>query len=92
MRARLQYMTRAERTVNLIGVVVPFVGLLAAVVLLWNRAVDATDLAIMVVTYILFGLGVTVGFHALAARGARLGAQGPLARPHRLADGDARTG
>jgi stearoyl-CoA desaturase (delta-9 desaturase) len=58
-------MTRAERTANLIGVVVPFVGLLAAIVLLWNRAVDLTDLGIMVVTYILFGLGVTVGYHRL---------------------------
>jgi stearoyl-CoA desaturase (delta-9 desaturase) len=58
-------MTRAERTANLIGVVVPFIGLLAAIVLLWNQAVDATDLAILAVTYLLFGFGVTVGFHRL---------------------------
>jgi stearoyl-CoA desaturase (Delta-9 desaturase) len=58
-------MTRVERTANLIGVVVPFLGLLAAIVLLWNRAVDATDLAILAVTYLLFGFGVTVGFHRL---------------------------
>jgi stearoyl-CoA desaturase (Delta-9 desaturase) len=58
-------MTRAERTANLIGVVVPFLGLLAAIVLLWNRAVDATDLAILAGTYLLFGFGVTVGFHRL---------------------------
>src|SRR4051794_10798100 len=58
-------MTRAERTANLIGVVLPFVGLLAAVVLLWNRAVDATDLAILAVTYLVFGFGVTVGYHRL---------------------------
>jgi stearoyl-CoA desaturase (delta-9 desaturase) len=58
-------MTRAERTANLIGVVVPFLGLLAAVVLLWNSWVDGTDLAIMVVTYILFGFGVTIGYHRL---------------------------
>ena len=42
-------MTRAERTANLIGVVVPFLGLLAAVVLLWNSWVDGIDLAIMAV-------------------------------------------
>ena len=30
-------MTRAERTANMIGVVVPFLGLIAAVVLLWNE-------------------------------------------------------
>ena len=29
-------MTRAERIANLIGVVVPFLGLIAAVVLLWQ--------------------------------------------------------
>jgi stearoyl-CoA desaturase (delta-9 desaturase) len=58
-------MTRAERTANLIGVVVPFVGLLAAVVLLWNQWVDTTDLAIFAVTYLLFGFGVTVGYHRL---------------------------
>src|SRR5512143_2482435 len=58
-------MTRAERTANLIGVVVPFVGVLAAIVLLWNRAVDVTDLAILAVMYLLTGLGVTVGFNRL---------------------------
>jgi stearoyl-CoA desaturase (Delta-9 desaturase) len=58
-------MTRAERFANLIGVVLPFVGVLGAVVLLWNRAVDATDLAIFGVMYLLTALGVTVGFHRL---------------------------
>jgi stearoyl-CoA desaturase (Delta-9 desaturase) len=58
-------MTRAERTANLIGVVVPFLGLLAAIVLLWNRWVDVTDLAILAFTYLLFGFGVTVGYHRL---------------------------
>ena len=58
-------MTRAERTANLLGVVVPFIGVLAAIVLLWNRAVDATDLAIMAVMYLLSAIGVTVGFHRL---------------------------
>ena len=58
-------MTRAERTANLIGVVLPFLGLLAAVVLLWNNWVDGIDLAIMAVTYIAFGFGVTVGYHRL---------------------------
>src|SRR4051812_3015515 len=48
-------MTRAERYANMFGVVVPFLGLLAAIVLLWNQWVDGTDLAIMVVTYTLFG-------------------------------------
>ncbi len=58
-------MTRAERTVNLIGVVVPFLGVLVAIALLWNRAVDAVDLAILATMYVITGIGVTVGFHRL---------------------------
>ena len=58
-------MTRAERTVNLIGVVVPFLGVLVAIGLLWDRAVDGPDLAILAVMYLLTGVGVTVGFHRL---------------------------
>src|SRR5919106_6803795 len=65
MCANLSVMSRAERTVNLIGVVVPFLGLIAAVVLLWNQWVDWIDLTIMAVTYVAFGLGVTVGYHRL---------------------------
>jgi stearoyl-CoA desaturase (delta-9 desaturase) len=57
--------TRAERTANLAGVVVPFAGVIAAIVLLWNRAVDATDLAIMAAMYLVTAIGVTVGFHRL---------------------------
>lgn len=58
-------MTRRERMANLIGVAVPFAGALVAVVLLWNRAVDATDLALMAGMYLICGFGVTVGFHRL---------------------------
>jgi stearoyl-CoA desaturase (Delta-9 desaturase) len=58
-------MTRAERTVNLIGVVLPFLGVLVADALLWNRAVDGIDLAILGAMYLLTGIGVTVGFHRL---------------------------
>jgi stearoyl-CoA desaturase (delta-9 desaturase) len=58
-------MTRTERTANLIGVVVPFVGLLVAIGLLWDRAVDGTDLVILAVMYMLTAVGVTVGFHRL---------------------------
>jgi stearoyl-CoA desaturase (delta-9 desaturase) len=58
-------MTRAERNANLAGVVLPFLGLLTAIFLLWNRAVDWIDLGILAFTYVLFGLGVTVGYHRL---------------------------
>jgi stearoyl-CoA desaturase (delta-9 desaturase) len=41
------------------------VGVLVAIVLLWNRAVDATDLAILVVMYLITAFGITIGFHRL---------------------------
>jgi stearoyl-CoA desaturase (Delta-9 desaturase) len=58
-------MTRAERTANLIGVIVPFVGVLAAIVLLWNRAVDWIDLGIFAFMYMVTAIGITVGYHRL---------------------------
>ena len=65
MCVSLQRMTRAERIANLLGVVVPFIGLIAAIVLLWNSWVDWIDLGIMAVTYVIYGLGITVGYHRL---------------------------
>src|SRR5688500_20153498 len=62
---KLDFMTKLEKRVNLAAVVVPFVTFLAAIVLLWNSAVSATDLVILAVMYVLTGLGVTVGFHRL---------------------------
>ncbi|HZU40995.1 MAG TPA: fatty acid desaturase [Solirubrobacteraceae bacterium] len=58
-------MSRTERTANLLGVLVPFLGVLAAVVLLWDRAVDGIDLAILGGMYLVTALGITVGFHRL---------------------------
>jgi stearoyl-CoA desaturase (Delta-9 desaturase) len=54
---------RIERTANLAGVIVPFIGVLVAMVLLWNRVVDVADLAILVGMYLITAVGVTVGFH-----------------------------
>jgi stearoyl-CoA desaturase (delta-9 desaturase) len=58
-------MTKLEKRVNLAAVVVPFAAFLAAIPLLWNSAVSATDLAILAAMYVVTGLGVTVGFHRL---------------------------
>jgi stearoyl-CoA desaturase (Delta-9 desaturase) len=65
MCVSLQRMTRAERIANLIGVVLPFLGLIAAIVLLWNSWVDWIDLGIMAVTDVIYGFAVTVGYHRL---------------------------
>jgi stearoyl-CoA desaturase (delta-9 desaturase) len=58
-------MTKAERNVNLIAVVLPFVAFLASIVLLWNKLVGVTDLVAFAVMYLVAGFGVTVGFHRL---------------------------
>jgi stearoyl-CoA desaturase (Delta-9 desaturase) len=63
-------MTRAQRIGNLVGVAAPFAGVLVAIALLWNRAVDEFDLALLLGTYIVVGLGVTVGYHRLLTHGA----------------------
>ena len=58
-------MTRADRIANYVAIVLPFVGVLVAIALLWNRAVDGIDLAIFAVMYLATGFGITVGFHRL---------------------------
>jgi stearoyl-CoA desaturase (delta-9 desaturase) len=57
--------TRIERYANLAGVVVPFVGVVVAIVLLWNHGVDAIDLGIFAAMYVVTAVGVTVGYHRL---------------------------
>jgi stearoyl-CoA desaturase (delta-9 desaturase) len=49
----------------MIGVAVPVVAFLVAVVLLWHKAVGWLDLGVMAALYVLTGLGVTVGYHRL---------------------------
>jgi stearoyl-CoA desaturase (delta-9 desaturase) len=58
-------MTRAHKIINLVGVTLPPIGLIAAIVLLWNRAIGPLELGLMVGLYVLTCLGVTLGFHRL---------------------------
>ncbi|MDQ4041567.1 MAG: fatty acid desaturase [Actinomycetota bacterium] len=58
-------MTRTARWTNLVAVFLPLVALAVAIVLLWGRAVDAIDLALLAAMYAVTGLGITVGFHRL---------------------------
>jgi stearoyl-CoA desaturase (Delta-9 desaturase) len=55
----------ARKVVNLFGVVLPFAGLIAAIVLLWNQAVGPLELALMIGFYVLTCLGVTLGYHRM---------------------------
>src|SRR5438270_9597155 len=58
-------MSRAHKVINLIGVPAPLVGLLAAIALLWNRAVGPLELGLMIGLYVLTCLGVTLGYHRM---------------------------
>ncbi len=53
------------KIVNLVAVVTPFVGLVAAVVLLWGVAFNWIHLAILAVMYLATGFGITIGYHRL---------------------------
>jgi len=58
-------MTRTEKTVNILAVVLPFAATIAAIPLLWNQLVSATDLAILVAMYLITAFGITIGYHRL---------------------------
>ncbi len=57
--------SRPHQLFNLSGVLLPFVGFVVAILLLWDRFVDWSSLAVMAMMYVLTVLGVTLGFHRL---------------------------
>ncbi len=58
-------MSRAHKIINLIGVPTPLIGLVVAVVLLWNRAIGPLELGLLAGFYLLTALGVTLGYHRM---------------------------
>ncbi len=58
-------MSRAHQIANLAGVTLPLLGLVVAIVLLWERMVGPRELAILAGGYVLTGIGITVGYHRL---------------------------
>src|SRR5580765_7536747 len=58
-------MSRAHKVGNLLGVTLPFVGLVLAVALLWDKWLHPIDLVLLTIGYLLTGVGVTVGYHRL---------------------------
>lgn len=58
---------REHRYFILVTAVLPLVGVLAAVVLLWNRAFGWSDLVAFLVMYVFTGLGVSTGYHRMLA-------------------------
>src|SRR5207237_1289837 len=53
------------RLVTLAAIIVPFLGLVAAVVFLWGWGFSWVDLGLLLGMYLLSALGITVGFHRL---------------------------
>lgn len=58
-------MTRTHKIANLVGVTLPFLALVAAIALLWNRAVGPLELGLLIGSYVITCLGVTVGYHRM---------------------------
>jgi stearoyl-CoA desaturase (delta-9 desaturase) len=54
-----------ERRITVVAVILPFVGFVAALWLLWGGGVTWLDLGILAVSYVLVGFGVTIGFHRM---------------------------
>ena len=58
-------MTRLHRTVNIAAVVLPFIAVLAAIPMLWNKLVGWSDLLLFGGMYFFSTMGITVGYHRL---------------------------
>ncbi len=56
---------RFERSVTIAAVIAPLIGTAYAIYQLWGRAVNATDIALMLTLYVLTALGITVGYHRM---------------------------
>jgi len=57
--------TTSIKLVNIIVIVVPLLGLVAAPFFLWGWGFSWTDLGLLIGMYVLTALGITVGFHRL---------------------------
>jgi stearoyl-CoA desaturase (delta-9 desaturase) len=58
-------MTRAQKIAVFIGVVAPFLTLVGAIILFWNRGIYWIDMVLLLSFYSLTVIGITVGFHRL---------------------------
>lgn len=54
----------------LLLVVAPLVGVIIAIVMLWNRYVFLSDILLMLVLQLLFTVGVTIGYHRMLTHGS----------------------
>jgi stearoyl-CoA desaturase (delta-9 desaturase) len=56
---------KLERRITLAVTVLPFLGAVVGIPLLWGNGVGAVDLTLFLVFYVISGMGVTVGFHRM---------------------------
>lgn len=54
-----------RKIVMLVVVVLPFLATLFAIVLLWQHAVNWTDIALLIAFNVIAGFGVTIGYHRM---------------------------
>lgn len=58
-------LSQTQRVATLIVMLVPLAGLIAAMALVWGWGFGTMELILMLVMYVVTGLGVTVGYHRL---------------------------
>jgi stearoyl-CoA desaturase (Delta-9 desaturase) len=58
-------MPLGQKISNLLGVSIPPIGLIVAIVVLWNRAIGPLELTLMIVLYVITALGITLGYHRM---------------------------
>jgi stearoyl-CoA desaturase (Delta-9 desaturase) len=56
---------RFQKTIMTLVVGLPLLGVITAMVLLWNRYFFWSDLVLLVVLYSLSVLGITIGYHRM---------------------------
>jgi stearoyl-CoA desaturase (delta-9 desaturase) len=57
--------SRLEKILTIMSVIVPLLGTLLAISLLWQRLVSGRDLAILGGMYVVTALGITIGYHRM---------------------------
>ena len=65
--ARVEMLPLWHRVINLLVILLPLVGLVAAIAYAWGWGVGWVEVALLMGMYVLTGLGVTVGFHRFFA-------------------------
>src|SRR6516162_9778496 len=64
-QAPANQISTVARLATLVAIIVPFLGLVTAIVFLWGWGFRWVELALLLGMYVLTALGITVGFHRL---------------------------